>query len=90
MVAFSSAMMDARRIPAPKVFDPRRPAHQYIHFGYGLHQCFGIHMNLALLPRMLAPLLRRGNLRRAPGADGHLVKRGAFADRLVVEYDAQR
>jgi cytochrome P450 len=86
LVAFSSAMLDPRRIADPQTFNPHRQAHEYIHFGYGLHQCFGIHMNLALLPLMLKPLLKRPNLARATGAEGHLSKRGAFADRMVVTY----
>jgi hypothetical protein len=44
-------------------------------------------MNMALLPLMLKALLKRRNLRRAPGPEGHLTKRGAFADRLHVNYD---
>jgi cytochrome P450 len=87
LAAISSAMMDGRRVPDPRRFNPRRLPHEYIHFGYGLHTCFGIHMNLALLPLMLKPLLARSGLRRAPGAEGRLKKRGAFADRLWVEYD---
>jgi cytochrome P450 len=86
LVAFSAAMMDPRRVTDPKTFNPHRPPHEYIHFGYGLHQCFGIHMNLALLPLMLKALLKRPDLRRAPGPEGHLTKRGAFADRLTVTY----
>jgi cytochrome P450 len=87
LVSFSSAMMDERRLPDPQKFNPRRLPHEYIHFGYGMHQCFGIHMNKALLPRMLKALLKRDNLQRAPGPEGHLRKRGAFADRLYVTYD---
>ncbi len=87
LAAFSSAMMDERRVPEPRTFNPRRLPHEYIHFGYGLHTCFGIHMNKALLPLMLKPLLKRPGLRRAPGAAGKLRKRGAFADELHVEYD---
>jgi hypothetical protein len=87
-VAFSSAMMDQRKIPDPRAFDPRRPPDDYIHFGYGLHQCFGIHLNKALLPLILKPLLQRKNLRRAPGPKGKLIKRGGvFADTLFVNYD---
>ena len=86
-VAFSSAMMDQRRVPDPQAFNPRRSPDQYIHFGYGLHQCFGIHLNKALLPLMLKALLQRQNLRRAPGPRGKLIKRGAFADTLFVNYD---
>jgi cytochrome P450 len=87
LVAFSSAMMDERRVADPGVFNPVRPANDYIHFGYGLHQCFGIHMNKALLHLMLKALLKCKGLRRAPGAAGHLLKRGAFADKLFVCYD---
>jgi len=86
-VAFSSAMMDQRRLPDPHLFNPRRMPHEYIHFGYGLHTCFGIYINQALLPLMLKPLLKRPGLRRAPGRAGYLSKRGAFADQLHVEYE---
>lgn len=86
-VAFSSAMMDERRLADPLQFNPRRGPHEYIHFGYGLHTCFGIHMNMVLLPLMLKPLLKREGLKRAPGELGHLKKRGAFSDRLHVCYD---
>jgi cytochrome P450 len=87
LAAISSAMMDERRVPEPRSFNPRRLPHEYIHFGYGLHTCFGIHMNKALLPLMLKPLLKRPGLRRAPGGPGRLRKRGAFADQLHVAYD---
>jgi cytochrome P450 len=88
IVAFSSAMMDERRVFEPRRFQALRPSSDYMHFGYGLHTCFGIHINHALLPLMLKPLLRRANLRRAPGRAGRLVKRGAFAASLWVEWDA--
>lgn len=85
-LSFMSAMRDPRRVADPDTFNPKRPASDYIHFGMGLHQCFGIHINMALVPLMLKPLLRREGLRRKPGPDGHLAKRGPFADRLVVQY----
>lgn len=87
LVGMASAMMDGRRVPEPRRFDPHRLPHEYIHFGHGLHTCFGIHINRVLLPLMLKPLLRRRNLRRAAGPEGRLRKQGAFAERLVVEYD---
>lgn len=86
MVAFRSAMMDGRRIADPQRFDPQRLPHEYMHFGHGLHTCFGIHINQAVLPLMLKPLLKAAALKRAPGARGRLTKRGAFADRLWVQY----
>jgi hypothetical protein len=36
---------------------------------------------------MLKPLLKRPGLRRARGPDGRLRKRGAFAERMNVEFD---
>jgi cytochrome P450 len=82
-----SAMHDGRRVPHPERFDANRRQYQYMHFGYGLHTCFGFHINMALLPLMLKPVLRRIRLERAHGPDGHLSKRGIFADRLVVTFD---
>ncbi|RYD55253.1 MAG: cytochrome P450 [Sphingomonadales bacterium] len=84
LAAFASAMKDPRRIADPDRFDPHRPASDYIHFGYGLHQCFGIHINRATLHLMLKPLLKRPNLRRAPGRAGRLHKNGPFAASLSV------
>ena len=48
-VAFRSAMHDGRFVTDPVTFDPARPADHYIHFGHGLHICFGIHLNRVLL-----------------------------------------
>ena len=87
MVGLSSAMMDSRRLADPYGFNPRRLPYEYIHFGYGLHQCFGMHINQAVLPAMLKPLLKRDNLRRARGSAGRLKKQGAFATELHVVYD---
>jgi cytochrome P450 len=87
MASLASAMMDERQVPEPRRFDPHRQPPEFLHFGCGLHTCFGIHINKAILPRMLKPLLARPNLRRAPGKAGHLTKRGAFSDALTVLYD---
>ena len=87
LVGFASAMMDDRRLPAPAVFDPGRRPYEYIHFGCGLHECFGRYINHAILHRMLRPLLARPGLRRAQGPEGRLSKNGIFAERLVVRFD---
>ncbi len=87
LAAFASAMMDPRRVTDPTRFDPHRSPSDYIHFGYGLHQCFGIHINKATLHLMLKPLLKRPNLRRARGSAGRLSKNGPFAEALTVEFD---
>jgi cytochrome P450 len=84
-VSFASAMRDPRRIADPEIFDPDRPDSNYMHFGFGLHRCFGEHINRAILPVMLQRLLAR-HISRAPGPAGHLVKRGIFADTLKVVF----
>jgi cytochrome P450 len=87
VAALRSAMHDGRRVPRSEKFVAERPPYEYMHFGYGLHTCFGFHLNNALLPLMLKPVLKRANLRRAAAPDGHLIKRGLFAERLVVTFD---
>jgi len=87
LAGFASAMMDGRRVPNPRRFDVSRQPHEYVHFGHGLHQCFGLYINQATLHLMLKPLLTQRNLRRAAGAQGHLRKNGPFAEALTVEFD---
>jgi cytochrome P450 len=87
LASIASAMRDERRVPDPGRFDASRTTDQYIHFGHGVHQCFGIWINQATLHLMLKPLLKRDKLRRAPGRDGRLRKHGAFASTLYVEFD---
>ncbi len=87
LAGLASAMMDRRKVADPSRFDPGRPPDNYVHFGYALHQCLGIQINKGILHLMLKPLLKRANLRRAPVREGHLRKRGPFADRLVVVHD---
>jgi cytochrome P450 len=86
-VCFASAMRDPRRIADPETFDADRADSAYMHFGFGLHRCFGEAINRAVLPAMLQRLLKRG-IRRASLPDGWLVKRGIFADTLWVEFEA--
>jgi cytochrome P450 len=83
--SFASAMRDPRRVANPERFDPDRPASDYIHFGYGMHHCFGEATNRAMLPAMLQAILTRP-IQRAPGADGHLRRRGFFSDALWVTW----
>jgi cytochrome P450 len=86
LAATRSAMHDGRQVPQPQTFNPDRRPYEYMHFGYGLHTCFGIHINQALLPLMLKPLLQRPELKRMAGPSGHLSKKGIFADRLEVSF----
>jgi cytochrome P450/glutathione S-transferase len=82
-----SAMFDPQAFPEPLEFRSDRSA-EYLHFGHGLHRCFGEAVNAVQIPELLSVLLRLTNLRRAPGRVGRIAWDGPFPDRLVLEFDA--
>jgi cytochrome P450 len=71
-----SAMFDPLVVPDATSFRTDRPWEVYMLWGYGMHNCFGAHINRAVLPALLKPLLAQPNLRRAPGARGQIDKAG--------------
>jgi cytochrome P450 len=82
-----SAMFDPAVMRDPDEFRVDRPPQGYMHFGRGLHTCFGERINHIVLPEVLQCLLRLRNLRRAPGGEGRMTFEGPFPDRLVVKFD---
>jgi cytochrome P450/glutathione S-transferase len=86
-VATLSAMFDPEVFTNPLEFNPGRQTN-YLHFGYGMHTCFGSAINGIQIPELLAALLRLPNLRRAPGSVGQILYDGPFPNRLVLEFDA--
>jgi len=83
-----SAMFDPLKIDAPNEFRVDRPWDNYILWGYGLHTCFGAHINQVLIPAILKPLLKKTGLRRAAGAAGQVDTMGTpFPAHLVLEFD---
>jgi cytochrome P450 len=87
IVALMSAMFDPEAFPAPEAFNNSRPERSYLHFGSGMHQCFGRYINRLQLPIIVRAILRLPGLRRAAGADGAMKFDGPFPDRLLVEFD---
>ena len=84
LVATQSAMMDWRRIKSPRQFSLDRPDHNYLHFGTGLHTCFGEHINMVQIPGIVKAVLKRPGLRRtAP-----MISEGPFPVSLNVAFDA--
>jgi cytochrome P450 len=79
-----SAMLDGEVIDDPNDFRIGRPPHHYLHFGLGLHQCFGRFANAMQVPLIAAVLLRRPNFARADGDQGRLVKQGPYPESLIV------
>jgi cytochrome P450 len=82
-----SAMFDEKIVDSPNDFRTDRPAYIYMHYGYGLHTCFGQYINQAQIPGILKPLLRRKNLRRADSDAGKLRYTGPFPSSLNVAFD---
>jgi cytochrome P450 len=82
VVATQSAMYDERVVPSPEEFRPGRPWDQYMHFGHGLHTCFGEAINRVQLPALLQALLERGPLRR----EGELRWDGPYPSHLPVGF----
>lgn len=81
------AMFDPRAFPRPGQMRVDRPASAYLHFGHGLHACFGRSVNLVQIPELMAALLRLENLRPAPGADRAMLYDGPFPDRYLLDFD---
>ncbi len=87
-VATQSAMMDPEVVQDPRTYRPGRPPECYMHFGQGLHRCWGEFINEVQLPAMAAQLLKRPGLRHARGERGRLRWDGPYPGRLVLEFNA--
>jgi cytochrome P450 len=83
LAATQSAMFDERMVDQPNQFRIDRPEYLNMHFGYGLHTCFGQYINRVQIPGILKPLLKHPGLRRA----GELQYVGPFPSSLLVSFD---
>jgi len=89
MAVTLSAMFDPARTSAPNAFRTDRDWNDYILWGYGLHTCFGAHINRVMIPAILKPLLAQKGLRRATGSAGQIDSGGTpFPVHFIVEFDA--
>jgi cytochrome P450 len=57
--ATQSAMFDEHHVDAPHEFRTNRPPYLDMHFGYGMHTCFGQYINRVQIPGILKPLLKK-------------------------------
>ncbi|MDQ3739698.1 MAG: cytochrome P450 [Actinomycetota bacterium] len=80
LVSTQSAMFDPAAVEEPGRFRTDRPWGDYLHFGHGLHTCFGEAINRVQLPALGMALLERPGLRRA----GRLESEGPFPSSLRV------
>jgi len=84
LVATQSAMFDPRAVEAPKEFRVDRPWSTYLHFGEGLHTCFGLEINRVHLPALATALLEGPPIARLPGVAGKLRNEGPYPSNLGV------
>jgi cytochrome P450 len=82
-----SAMLDGAVVDDPDEFRVGRPAHHYLHFGAGMHRCFGRFANAMQIPLIAKAVLRQTNVARAPGDAGQLVKQGPYPQSLAVTFE---
>ncbi len=88
LAANLSAMFDPLKIASPESFRTDRPWGDYILWGYGMHGCFGAHINRAVIPAILKPLIIKPGLRRAAGEAGQIDTGGTqFPKHFVVEWN---
>jgi cytochrome P450 len=86
LVATQSAMFDPLVVQTPERFRTDRPWSDYLHFGHGLHTCFGLDINRVHLPAMATALLEGPPIGRADGDAGQLVVEGAYPKSLTVTF----
>ncbi|MEO7028315.1 MAG: cytochrome P450 [Acidobacteriaceae bacterium] len=87
LAATQSAMFDETVVENSMQFQIGRPGYVYMHWGVGLHTCFGQYINQVQIPGILKSLLRRKDLRRADGDSGALKYAGPFPSSLCVAFN---
>src|SRR6201999_4330989 len=88
LVATQSAMFDQRAFPSPGAFRVDRPFDDYLHFGHGLHTCFGREINRLHLPALATALLEGPRIERAAGDAGRMVYDGPYPSSMTVSFAA--
>ncbi|HET7543074.1 MAG TPA: cytochrome P450 [Polyangiaceae bacterium] len=80
-----SGMFDASVLPSPHEFRIDRPWEHYLHFGRGMHRCFGERLNRVIIPQAVQALLASQNLARLHGDAGRIHYEGPFPSQLLVK-----
>ena len=85
-VANASAMRDGAEVEAPEEFRIDRPHYEYVHFGHGLHTCFGQYISRVQIEEVVKRLLRAAEIRRAQGPHGEIQYEQIFPSSFTVEF----
>ncbi len=82
-ISTASAMFDDSAWPEPYSVRDDRSLDNYLHFGDGMHRCFGEYINRIQIPIIVAGVLRLNNLKPC----GSLLYDGPFPDQYVLSFD---
>ena len=85
-VGIFSAMHDSTVFSDPGKFISDRD-NEYLHFGYGLHSCFGRYINAVQIPEIVAAILRLKHVRPSTINKGRVVYNGSFPQEYWLEFD---
>ena len=78
-------MFDEAAVREPDSFDPDRPTDNYLHLGFGHHECLGKHVAMAMVPGAVLEILLTPGVALIPGPAGFIdFQNGPFPERFVV------
>ncbi|QKW06199.1 cytochrome P450 [Streptomyces sp. NA04227] len=86
--ATQSAMLDGSVIKDPTDFRLDRPTSDYLHYGAGLHTCFGRYVNRLVIPAIVKAVLSIEGVQRQRGGAGELSIDGNFPTSMVLTFPA--
>jgi cytochrome P450 len=78
-LATLSAMFDPDGFPDPDRFDTTRPIDSYLHFGHGMHLCYGRYVNAIQIPELVGEILKYRPQQLSP-----IEYEGPYPDRFLV------
>lgn len=82
-VATGSAMFDENAWPESELIKTDRPLDRYLHFGDGMHRCFGEYINRIQIPIIVGSVVRLPNVRK----HSTMLYDGPFPDQFVLAFD---
>jgi len=80
-----SAMLDPDVVEDPHKFRLDRPDSSYLHFGAGLHACYGRYVNAVVIPIIIKAVLSLPGAERAPGRKGELTFDGNWPISMTLQ-----
>ena len=81
-----SASFDAEGFAHPSKFDATRSYEDYLHFGYGLHRCFGARLVKLVLTAALKQVLLLEGLRPVVRSAAAAAYRGPFPSSFALRF----